>query len=176
MTAANSMLLPPFFCHSSRVGLSLSQNAGLNFAMSLDPKTQMLYEILGSAGLGVKGNLPHPGDVRPATNWGVGGRRRIGCLNYEYFPSKNNPGIPPKDWSTLGEIYYAFPGGNGQYCPNTYGPVTYPCPAFPCWNGPPLNPPAIHNELGVQETHDVNNNTESVAGVADANTPTSSQT
>ncbi len=151
--------------------------------MSIDPKTQMLYEILGSAGLGVNiGNLPHPGNVLPASNFGVGGRRRIGCLDYEYFPTKNDPGIPPEDLSTLGEIYYAFPGGNGQYCPNTYGPTTYPCPAFPCWNGPPEDPPPSnpvgrpipnHDEFSVQKT--ANNSTASLARVADANTPSSSQ-
>ena len=151
--------------------------------MSLDPKTQMLDEILGSAGLGVNiGNLPHVGNVLPASNYGVGGRRRIGCLDYEYFPTKNDPGIPPKDLSTLGEIYYAFPGGNGQYCPNTYGTTTYPCPAFPCWNGPPQtspkpavpNPIPNHDEFLVSNTPVGNNETTSSDGVINANTPPSS--
>lgn len=133
----------------------------------------MVYEILGSAGLGVNiGNLPLPrsGNVLPASNFGVGGRRTIGCLDYEYFPTKNEPGIPPKDLSTLGEIYYAFPGGNGQYCPNTYGRTTYLCPAFPCYNGPASTTPN-HDESSVQRTHVANNDTVSSAGVVDANTP-----
>ena len=123
--------------------------------MSLDPKTQILYQILGSAGLGTNiGNLPHPGNVQPASNHGSGGRRQIGCLQYEWFPSKNNPGIPPKDPSTLGEVYYALPGGNGQYCPNKYGPDTYPCPAFPCWDGPAFDPTLGPTPHGTIPNHD----------------------
>lgn len=148
--------------------------------MSLDPKTQMLYEVLGSAGLGTNiGNLPHIGNVLAATNYGVGGKRRIGCLEYEYFPTKNDPGIPPKDLSTLGEIYYAFPGGNGQYCPNTYGATPYPCPAFPCYNGPAAvtsnhgvsGGAPNHDEFSVQRGQAGDNDTSSSAAVVDANTP-----
>ena len=97
----------------------------------------MLYQVPGSAGLGQNiGSLPHTGDVLPfnAYNSGVGGRRKFGCLNYEFVSSKNNPGIKPDmvtegsiifpnetvmmeyykaNWPTLGEKFYAFDGGYG---------------------------------------------------------------
>ena len=156
--------------------------------MSIDPKTQTLSQIPGSAGLGTNiGALPHPGPVLPASNHGSGGRRQIGCLQYEWFPSKNNPGIPPPDPSTLGEAYYALPGGNGQYCPNKYGPDPYPCPAFPCWDGPavdttlgptPHGTIPNHDEFSVQRGNSTaagksaaGNGTSSSAGAASANAP-----
>lgn len=143
---------------------------GLDFALYLDPNTQMLSQVPNSAGIGkeIKSLNPNNDAYIPFNNYALGGRRKIGCLNYEFVSSKNNDGIDmdmtnyingheghiawpnptaqrefyKDNWPTLGEKFYAYDDGNGQYCPNTFkwSGTAYPCPAYPCWNGPPETP------------------------------------